>query len=328
MVTAEGAEQHVVITHDFDEAHDHITKVYIPHDLKSRDGHPLDFKLRYLASERLTIGHLRYGADAELLVPPMVSCYHMNLTLHGSTMVTQAGGAASTKAGKGGVLFNPNDPFTVRWSPQAVQYAIKVPRASLEGQLAALIGRPVADPIRFNLGFDLTSPRGQSLIAAVHHLRTELSREGGIAQIPLVRAQLESYVLSQMLLVIPHEYGQLIATPRDHVRRRHVLIAMDFMETHAGEPITGPDIARAACVSVRALQAGFHEELDMSPMTYLRNLRLDRAHADLISGPGDVSVSQVATRWGFWHLGRFAEQYRRKFGVLPSETARTRHQSI
>jgi AraC-like DNA-binding protein len=323
-VTEAERSKRLVTTHDLEEAHEHITQVYIPHGLESRDGRPLDFKLRYLASDRLTIGHLRYGADAELLVPPMVSCYHVNLTLHGATMVTQGGNAASTEAGKSGVLFNPMDPFTVRWSPDAVQYAIKVPRGSLEGQLSALVGRPIADPIKFDLGFALTSPTGQSLVAAVQHLRTELSREGGIAQIPLVRAQLESYVLSQMLLTIPHEYRDLILTPADFMRRRHVRLAMEYIDEHAGEAITGPDIARAACVSVRALQAGFHEELAMAPMTYLRNVRLDHAHADLLAGPADVSVSEVATRWGFWHLGRFAEQYRRKFGVLPSETIKAR----
>lgn len=313
-----------VSTCDLEEAKDHVTKVYIPHDLESRDGQPLDFKLRYLASERLTIGHLRYGADAELLVPPMVSCYHVNLTLHGATMVGQAGCTASTEAGQSGALFTPEDPFSVRWSPEAVQYAIKIPRASLEGQAASLIGRPIARPIRFDLGFELSTPIGQSLLASVHHLRSELSREDGIARIPLVRAQLESYVLSQLLLAVPHEYRDLIIAPRDLVRRRHVRVAMDFIAEHAAEPIAGPDIAQAACVSLRALQAGFQEELGISPMSYLRNVRLDRAHAELLTGADGASVSQIATRWGFMHLGRFAEQYRRKFGVLPSETVRAR----
>lgn len=321
--TVEETLEPLVATRDLEEARHHITNVYIPHGLASRDGQPLDFRLRYLESNRLTIGHLRYGADAELLVPPMIGCYHVNLTLHGMTQVTQAGRSRVTEKGKSGVIFNPTDPFTVRWSPEAVQYAIKVPRASLEGQLAALLGRPVGDPIRFDLGFDLTSARGQSLIAAVQHLRNELSRSGGIAHVPLVRAQLESYVLSQMLLVIPNEYLPELTRTADVVRRRHVRVAMDYVHDHAGEPITAPDIARAACVSMRALQAGFHEELDMSPMAYLRNVRLDRAHAELLTGPQDASVSEVAMRWGFGHLGRFAEQYRRKFGVLPSETLRT-----
>lgn len=314
----------LISTHDFEEAHERITEVYIPHGLESRDGRPLDFKLRYLASDKLTIGHLRYGADAELLVPPMLECYHVNLTLHGETMVSQGGVHAATEAGRSGVMFNPKDPFTVRWSPDAIQYAIKIPRGSLEGQLGAMIGRPVANQINFDLGFDLTSPTGQSLLAAVKHLRTELSREGGMAEYPLVRAQLESYVLSQMLLVIPNDFHQLIRATTDLVRRRHVRVAMDFMDDHAAEPITVPDVANAACVSMRALQAGFHDEVGMSPMADLRNLRLDKARADLQAGPADASVSEVATRWGFMHLGRFAEQYRRKFGVLPSETLKGR----
>ena len=77
-------------------------------------------------------------------------------------------------------------------------------------------------------------------------------------------------------------------------------------------------------MSVRALQAGFQEELGMSPTVYLPNTRLDRARADLLAGPADVSLSEVASRWGFWHLGRFAQHYRRKFGLQPSETARER----
>lgn len=323
-MTAEETVEPLVVTRDYEEARHHITQVYIPHGLQSRDGRPLDFRLRYLASNKLTIGHLRYGADAELLVPPMESCYHMNLTLHGMTQVTQSGKASSTEPGKSGVLFNPVDPFTVRWSPDAVQYAIKIPRSSIESQLGALLGRPISEPLRFDLGFDLSSPRGQSLLAAVHHLRSELSRSGGIGEVPLIRAQLESYVLSQVLLTVPHDYQDLLLRPQDTVRRRHVRAAMDYIQDHVAEPITGPDIARAAFVSLRALQAGFQEELGISPMTYLRNVRLDRAHAELLAAPLDVSVSEVASRWGFAHLGRFAEQYRRKFGVLPSVTARTR----
>lgn len=323
-MTAEETVEPLVVTRDYEEARHHITQVYIPHGLQSRDGRPLDFRLRYLASNKLTIGHLRYGADAELLVPPMESCYHMNLTLHGMTQVTQSGKASSTEPGKSGVLFNPVDPFTVRWSPDAVQYAIKIPRSSIESQLEALLGRPVSEPLKFDLGFDLGSPRGQSLLAAVHHLRSELSRSGGIGEVPLIRAQLESYVLSQVLLTVPHDYQDLLLRPQETVRRRHVRAAMDYIQDHVAEPITGPDIARAAFVSLRALQAGFQEELGISPMTYLRNVRLDRAHAELLAAPLDVSVSEVASRWGFAHLGRFAEQYRRKFGVLPSVTARTR----
>ena len=314
--------ERVFATRDPDEASQLITSVYVPHELRSRDGRDLNFKLRYLQSPRLTLGHLRFGADSEVIVPPMESCYHLNLTLSGATQAVQAGRGVATEPGKTGVMFSPRERRAVRWSPDAVQYAIKIPRASMEGQLSALIGRPVDQPIDFALGFSLTTPQGQSLLAAVAHLRTEISRSGGISESPLVRAQLESYVLSQVLMAIPNDHRAQLLDTGHLVTRRHVQVALDFIEERLGEPITGPDVARAAAVSIRALQSGFHEELGMSPMAYVRQRRLERVHAELLASPSRPLVHIVAARWGFYHFGRFAEQYRRKFGVLPSETVR------
>ncbi|MFD2500918.1 hypothetical protein ACFSTI_21320 [Rhizorhabdus histidinilytica] len=33
-------------------------------------------------------------------------------------------------------------------------------------------------------------------------------------------------------------------------------------------------------------------------------------------------MTEIACRWGFYQFGRFAAQYRRLFGELPSETLR------
>jgi AraC-like DNA-binding protein len=57
---------------------------------------------------------------------------------------------------------------------------------------------------------------------------------------------------------------------------------------------------------------------------YLRNVRLDGARSDLISGDEATTVSDVAYRWGFNHLGRFAAHYEHKFGETPSRTLRRR----
>ena len=58
----------------------------------------------------------------------------------------------------------------------------------------------------------------------------------------------------------------------------------------------------------------------MSPMTYVRNVRLEHAHAELQEAEAGDSVTDVATRWGFTHLSRFSEHYKHHFGVLPSTT--------
>jgi AraC-like DNA-binding protein len=317
----EDAPQPLLVTHDLAEARHYITDVYIPHDLETRDGRVLDFRLRYLASERLTVGHLVYGADAELLVPPMRDCYHMNLTLHGQTLVSQRGRWASTEAGRSGVLFNPIDSFTVRWSPDAVQYAVKLPRRSIEAHLGKLIHRPVERPISFDLGYDLASPAGQSLLSSVHFLRQELVRPGGIATMPAARDQLESLVLTQLLLTIPNDYTDLLRTPEPPARQGHVRRVVDLIEAHPERDLTLAELAHAAGTTARALQRGFKEVVGMSPTAYVRAVRLDRVHAELLAGAG-ASVTDVAMRWGFFHLGRFAQQYRERFGVLPSQTVR------
>jgi AraC-like DNA-binding protein len=314
--------QPLLVTRDVEEARHYITDVYIPHDLETRDGRVLDFRLRYLASERLTVGHLVYGADAELLVPPMRDCYHMNLTLHGQTMVSQRGRRASTDAERSGVLFNPTDPFTVRWSPEAVQYAVKLPRRSVEGHLAKLINRPVERPIRFDLGFDVTSPAGQSLLSTVHFFRQELARPGGIATMPAARAQLESLVLTQLLLTVPNDHADLLRAPEPPARHGSVRRALDLIEAHPERDLTLAELAHTAGTTARALQRGFKEAVGMPPTAYVRAVRLDRVHDELRSAAGPVSVTDVAMKWGFFHLGRFAQQYRERFGVLPSQTAR------
>lgn len=318
----EQAPRPLLVTQDLKEAQHYITDVYIPHDLQTRDGRTLDFKLRYLSSERLTVGHLVYGADAELLVPPMRDCYHMNLTLSGQTMVSQKGRRASTRANQSGVLFLPDDPFTVRWSPEAVQYAVKLPRRPLEAHLSKLINRPVERPIAFDLGFALTSPVGQSLLSAVDYLRAELARPGGISEMPLARDHLESLVLTQLLLTIPNAYTDLLHTPGQPAQRGKIRRAIELIEANPQAELSLADLAAAAGVTGRQLQRGFKETVGMSPMAYVRAVRLDRVHAELLDTAGEVPVTEIAMRWGFFHLSRFAQQYRERFGHLPSQTVR------
>ena len=77
-----------------------------------------------------------------------------------------------------------------------------------------------------------------------------------------------------------------------------------------------------AGVSLRSLYAGFQDFCDISPMQYLRNVRLERVRAELTAGPVSGGVASVALRWGFTHMGRFSAEYKAHFGESPSQTAR------
>ena len=99
--------------------------------------------------------------------------------------------------------------------------------------------------------------------------------------------------------------------------------ALAFIDDNLHRPIAAADIAAAAGLSERGLHAAFRRDVGESPMQRLRRARLTRARQDLqASDPAVESVAGIARRWGFLHLGRFAEEYRAVYGEAPSATLR------
>jgi AraC family ethanolamine operon transcriptional activator len=102
-------------------------------------------------------------------------------------------------------------------------------------------------------------------------------------------------------------------------KRRIVAKARAYMQQQPESVLAMPDVCKAIGASRRALQYAFEEVLQVSPITYLRLMRLNRVRVDL-QQPGASSVGDVAARWGFWHLSRFAAEYKALFCELPSVT--------
>ena len=82
-----------------------------------------------------------------------------------------------------------------------------------------------------------------------------------------------------------------------------------------------PEISATIGVPERTLRVCCHEYLHMSPKRYLLLRRLHQVHRVLrTSSHAETTVTNVATRFGFWHFGRFAGSYRQIFGEPPSVT--------
>ena len=96
--------------------------------------------------------------------------------------------------------------------------------------------------------------------------------------------------------------------------------AAAFIETHVDQPVTVTEIAAAAGVTVRDLQHAFLHYYDTTPTAYLHRVRLERAHLDLSNAGDGVTVAAVARKWGWASPAQFSAAYRRRFGVLPSQT--------
>ncbi|NMG17039.1 helix-turn-helix domain-containing protein [Aromatoleum bremense] len=93
------------------------------------------------------------------------------------------------------------------------------------------------------------------------------------------------------------------------------------------DPLNISDLCQLFRVSRRSLQYAFEDLTGMGAVQFLRNVRLNAVRRDIrrLTTDSSESIANIAARWGFWHLPRFAEYYRTLFGELPSETRQRVH---
>ncbi|AXF85985.1 HTH-type transcriptional activator Btr [Ephemeroptericola cinctiostellae] len=100
--------------------------------------------------------------------------------------------------------------------------------------------------------------------------------------------------------------------------RRVVKTAHAFIESHPDTAVSIVDLCKVTFTSRRTLQYCFEKIVGISPHAYLKMIRLNAVKRLLAKG--SVTVSEAAANWGFWHLSQFANDYKKAFGVLPSDT--------
>jgi AraC-like DNA-binding protein len=111
------------------------------------------------------------------------------------------------------------------------------------------------------------------------------------------------------------------ALPADLVR------ALSWLGSHLSEPVRLDVLAQATNVRPRTLETHFKLFLGTTPLGWVRRMRLARARQEFMRRGPDAAVTTVALSNGFNQLGRFAAEYRKAFGELPSATIQRAKQS-
>jgi AraC family ethanolamine operon transcriptional activator len=113
-------------------------------------------------------------------------------------------------------------------------------------------------------------------------------------------------------------YEVLSSSERWRVVRR----AEDYLADRVDCTVRMDELCSAACTSLSRLERSFREVLGLSPRRYLMLRRMAAVRGELLAGRPGTTVTDTAMRWGFFHLGRFAEEYAALFSELPSQTLR------
>lgn len=186
-----------------------------------------------------------------------------------------------------------------------------------------------ADAIGAAMGCDLLPPKETLTVVppreALHRLQrlhtaaAQLAEEAPVVLVrPEVAHSLEQSLIEALIACLGDGAIQEDAASL----RKHAAIMRRFhaaIERHLDQPLYIPELCAEIGTSERTLRVCCHEQLGMSPKRYLLVRRMHLARRALRSStPAETTVTEIATRYGFWQFGRFAGEFKGLFGESPS----------
>jgi AraC-like DNA-binding protein len=200
----------------------------------------------------------------------------------------------------------------IRWAAMAL-----VPD-NLEAAFQAMTGREFADP-----SASLCVKPPPARLARLRQLFQQVNRMGisgeAILDHPEVRQSLEQALIVAMVGCLSTA-AEKVHSAGWHRHQQIMRRFKEWLDANNNRAAYLQEVCAALEVSAPTLRRCCEEHLGMSPMQYLGLRRLNLARQELQRKNAQTSVTATAMNYGFWHLGRFADEYRSLFGESPSAT--------
>lgn len=307
---------------NLDETRAMVANIFCDHRLVQLDRTKhIGYRHWHASLPSIGLSLMKYGSNVRVEPGEFESFYLVQMPLCGSSAVTCNGREVFTHPGCASV-HSPHGKMSMQWSGDCHKTAVRIDKGALERHLSSMLGEDIREPIEFLPEMDTSEGMGASWLRTVLHLMQELQQNPLLAQSAMVVGHFEQLLMCGLLQAQPGRHLDLLCAPVRRVAPRHVRLAEEFIRANAHKPISIEDLVRATGVSGRTLYGGFQHFLGKSPMQYLRDARMDNARRDLQSAPPALSVTDIATKWGFYQLGRFATEYKSRYGEAPSLTRR------
>jgi len=218
------------------------------------------------------------------------------------------------------LMFDASGGFEAISQPGFKVFTFAVPVVMLMDS-ADVLGIPDAENISSGDNtLELTPSTTRALRQHMRQLKCAATSDPGMLDSSEFIHELEYALPGRLMEIIALSRGTF---KRPALRTRHIALkkAVDHINVSPDTVINVNDLCRITGVSERTLQYAFKEYFGISPKRYLMHVRLNAVRKALSRArPGEVTITDMAHRFGFWHMGQFAADYRLLFSELPSET--------
>ncbi|MCC8397028.1 AraC family transcriptional regulator [Paraburkholderia sp. MMS20-SJTR3] len=297
-----------------------VAKLLCEHRMEVAGHEPLHAELYGVPLHRASLLELCYGRATRIDAGELDDHFLFRSTLAGHCELQSGSQRVSLSAGSLSVS-SPSRASRISTDTDCRSLLLRVDRAALELRLADMLQSSLRQP----LVFDLEVGRAHSGAAAFHstlrYLCNLCEQIDASARDSLLGPELTQWLVTLLLLQLPHSYSDALARGAKPPLPTHVKRARDYIDAHLGEPLSVATLAQAAGVSPRTLQNGFSQFLDVSPAEYIRERRIEAVHRVLQQNP-QRSVTDVLLEHGVHSFGHFAKAYARRYGQPPSATAK------
>ena len=250
------------------------------------------------------------------LVEPGIEAFCFCNLRSGAMALTPPGAAEASVGGPGqGLIHGGEGGLTALTEDGTARTNLWVTRVQMEAALSAGLEDRLREPLRFHTAVDWAAPGAAAVRRLLLHAEAEFARADGLTAQPMALAAFTELFVQTALRELPHSYSERLLRPQAVATPRQLRRAEAFMRQEAAAPIGLTDIAAAAGCSVRSLQDAFRRFRGTTPSQTLRQIRLERAAADLQRD--EDTVTTVARRYGFSNISRFSALYLQRYGRRP-----------
>lgn len=286
------------------------------HDIRlPRSGNP-QASLNHRQFASLDLCRISYGGSVRVTSPALETIYHLQVLLRGSCLWRGHRQEHYLQPGEL-LLINPDDPVDLTYSDDCEKFILKMPVRLLESASEAQRLVTPAQGIRFT-----RNRYQQAELGGFMSLLSMVCEEAEAAErMPRIQEHYAQIIASKMLSLMSTNLCPASIDAQTASFERIV----DYIDQHLKLDIDSEMLAQQAQMSVRSLYGLFARHVQTTPKHYIRQKKLERVHACLRDPRCQVrNVTELAMDYGFLHLGRFSESYRKQFGELPSDTLKRR----
>ncbi|GCD92629.1 transcriptional regulator [Embleya hyalina] len=292
-----------------------------PHRLRVPGGR-INATFRALHEGIVTIHELAYGARADVYLDGSSPDYLIPIRHRGWGRVLIDG----TENTLSPCVLGPDRPSRLSWEPDTSVVLLRIPGEVMRRAMGNGVVRSPWSPRELGPYLDAGDLGVRQWLSLARDFATMVDSGGGhLVGSRTATRHFEQVLVHGLLSCAPAHGAGPLRTGAGADEPNGLRRALAYCAEHAGEPISVGAVAAAAGMSVRTLQEKFRVHLGVTPVGHLRRVRLAGAHADLVNvaeGRSRDTVTDIALRWGFGHLGRFGSMYRETYGQLPSYTLR------